>query len=135
MFTIASDEDFVQHIHTIQTRQGLGLLPDLKVGSFLDNVTNFYTWQHKVGWWVKASKEGQDAIFVAADVYEQCDCYNCMEKGSTVKGHICHNALFNKSNIILVALSKDVDMEDVVGMAVVVWVITGLDLETLLQLK
>eukprot|EP00957_Ditylum_brightwellii_P170334 12965360-Ditylum_brightwellii.AAC.1 len=80
MFTTASDIDFVQDVHTIQKSQDLGLLPDFTIERFLDSVINFYTLKYKVGCWAKEVEESQDAFFVAANTFEQWDCYNFWEK-------------------------------------------------------
>eukprot|EP00957_Ditylum_brightwellii_P139129 10605009-Ditylum_brightwellii.AAC.1 len=62
----ASDEAFVQHVSTIHTSKGLGLLPSLSVEEFLDNVESFYNSRVKAIKWAKATDKGQESIFVAA---------------------------------------------------------------------
>eukprot|EP00957_Ditylum_brightwellii_P183623 13986352-Ditylum_brightwellii.AAC.1 len=65
VLSTASDEAFVQHVNTIHSSQGLGLLPLLSVEEFLNIIELFYNSKVKVTKWAKAAYEGQDSIFVA----------------------------------------------------------------------
>eukprot|EP00957_Ditylum_brightwellii_P074856 5688675-Ditylum_brightwellii.AAC.1 len=45
VFATATYETFVKHVSTAQTSSGLGLIPNLSVESFLDNVKRFYNFK------------------------------------------------------------------------------------------
>eukprot|EP00957_Ditylum_brightwellii_P054456 4125978-Ditylum_brightwellii.AAC.1 len=64
VFAISSDPEFVDHVNTIKTSRGLGLLPSLIVETMLDNEEGFYSSTTKAGKWAKVTDKGQEAIFV-----------------------------------------------------------------------
>eukprot|EP00957_Ditylum_brightwellii_P209733 15362985-Ditylum_brightwellii.AAC.1 len=87
--TTATDDEFVKHVRTIKTSQNLELLPDMNIGSCLENIEKMYNSKLKSNKWAKAVDKGQASIFVShTGEYERRDCWNCSKKGSTAHSHI-----------------------------------------------
>eukprot|EP00957_Ditylum_brightwellii_P014405 1084312-Ditylum_brightwellii.AAC.1 len=59
-----SDTDFVQYVHTIKTNEELGLLPNMNVETFFDNIESFYKAQVKTNKWAKVADEQQGSVFI-----------------------------------------------------------------------
>eukprot|EP00957_Ditylum_brightwellii_P020125 1518131-Ditylum_brightwellii.AAC.1 len=59
IFSITTNESCTKHVSTIQASSGLGLLPNLIVKTFLDNVEEFYNTKVSSEQWAKGPMKGK----------------------------------------------------------------------------
>eukprot|EP00957_Ditylum_brightwellii_P138176 10533376-Ditylum_brightwellii.AAC.1 len=70
----------------------------MDVESYLDNIEENYNSKIKSNKWAKAVDEEQASIFVSVvQQYEQCDCWNCSQKGGIVRSHIFRDCPHEKT--------------------------------------